>query len=385
MRVGVFTGSRANYSSTKTILFYLQKDPTIELFSIVGGAASLMRYGQIHEAMVRDGLKKPDYIFNMFIDGESTSDMAKSCGLGIMEMSSILANANLDYLIVVGDRYDVMSAVIAAAYMNIPIVHTMGGEVTGTIDESIRHAITKFAHVHFVANEDAFNRVKKLGEDSKFIFNVGCPRLDIVKSAIEFDKLTNEVFYNRYTGVGNKVDIGADFLLVSYHPVTTEIDDMRYQVDNLLEALNVLKIPTIMLWPNFDAGSSLIAKSIRTFRELYKPDWLNIQTNLSVEDYSILMNRTLCLIGNSSSGIREGAYIGTPVVNIGTRQQFRLCGKNVLHCNYLARNIVNSIRTQLKICKYSQDTLYGDGNTGLRIVEILKNLPAINVQKTLTY
>ena len=385
MRVGVFTGSRANYSSTKTILANLENEPTVELISIVGGAATLSRYGAIHKAMENDGLKKPDYAFNMFIDGESTTDMAKSCGLGLMEMSSILGNANLDFLVVVGDRYDVMSAVIAAAYMNIPIVHTMGGEVTGTIDESIRHAITKFAHVHLVANQDAFDRVKKLGEDPKFIFNVGCPRLDVVKSAIENDNLTNEYFYNKYSGVGAHIDLDREFLLVSYHPVTTEIDDMRNQVDNLLEALDELRLPTIMLWPNFDAGSSLIAKSIRTFRELKQPDWLDIQTNLSVEDYNILMNRTACLVGNSSSGIREGAFIGTPVVNIGSRQNSRICADNVRQSDIQAKNITDNIKYQIGHGKYERNMLYGDGETGPRITEIIKNMSSVNVQKIITF
>ena len=385
MRIGVFTGSRANYSSTKTILANLQNEPAVELISIVGGAATLSRYGAIHKAMENDGLKKPDYTFNMFIDGESTTDMAKSCGLGLMEMSSILGNANLDFLVVVGDRYDVMSAVIAAAYMNIPIVHTMGGEVTGTIDESIRHAITKFAHVHLVANQDAFERVKKLGEDPNFIFNVGCPRLDIVKSAIENDYLTNDYFYKKYAGVGAHIDLDRDFLLVSYHPVTTEINDMRFQVDNLLSALQHFQLPTIMLWPNFDAGSSLISKSIRTFRELYKPDWLNIQTNLSVEDYSILMNRAMCLVGNSSSGIREGAFIGTPVVNIGSRQNSRLHGRNVIQSDNDKESIVYAIEQQTKHGKYPKDLLYGDGNTGERIINVLRNLSDLKIQKIITY
>ena len=384
-RIGVFTGSRANYSSTKTIIRALHKDPDLEVISIVGGAATLQRYGAIDKLMVAEGLPKPAFTFNMYIDGESHADMAKSCGLGLMEMSTILANVEVDGLVVVGDRYDVMAPVIAAAYMNIPIIHTMGGEVTGTIDESIRHAITKFAHLHLVANEDARERVIKMGESPDNVRTVGCPRMDIVKEAVEDDALTNESFFKKYPGVGPKVDIDDQFILASFHPVTTEGAEVRQQVDDLMAALGEMSMPTIMLWPNFDAGGSEVAKSIRTYREKYNPKWLNLQTNFSVEDYSRLLNRTSCLVGNSSSGIREGAFIGTPVVNIGSRQNSRLCSANVLQSEYDKSSILSAIKHQLHEHKWPTSDLYGDGNTGERIARILKDFTVTKVQKTISY
>ena len=385
LRIGVFTGSRANYSSTKTIIKNLNEDSNIEVISIVGGAATLSRYGAIDKQMVDDGLPKPQFIFNMYIDGESHGDMAKSCGLGLMEMSSILANVEIDALVVVGDRYDVMAPVIAAAYMNIPIIHTMGGEVTGTIDESIRHAITKFAHLHLVANDDAKNRVIKMGESTSSVFTVGCPRMDLVREAIKTDNLNTDKFYQKYKGVGPKVDIDSDFLLVSFHPVTTEADDMRRHVDELLLSLLELAMPTFMLWPNFDAGSSSVSKTIRSFREKYNPEWLHLQTNLSVEDYSRIMNRCLCLIGNSSSGIREGAFLGTPVVNIGSRQKMRLRSKNVIDCAPQKDMILKSVITQIQHGRYEPSSIYGDGNTGRKILEVIKNYEFVSCQKTICY
>ncbi len=385
MRVGVFTGSRANYSSTKTILRELDKDSEVELISIVGGAATLARYGAIHSLMVSDGLPEPSFKFNMFIDGESHADMAKSCGLGLMEMSTIISNSRLDVLVVVGDRYDVMAAVVAAAYMNVPVAHTMGGEVTGTIDESIRHAITKFSHLHLVANEDSKERVIRMGEPESTVHTVGCPRIDLVKEAIMSDILTNDTFYSKYKGVGPEVDIDSDFLLVSFHPVTTESEFLRNQVDCLMEALNFFKMPTIMIWPNFDAGSSDVAKSIRTFRERTNPHWLHLQTNFSVEDYSRLMSRTRCLVGNSSSGIREGSFVGTPVVNIGTRQVNRLYGQNVIHVGYDVGSIVDGIREQLDVGHYSSQFIYGDGCAGKEIVKKIKEMDLSYVQKRIMY
>jgi UDP-hydrolysing UDP-N-acetyl-D-glucosamine 2-epimerase len=385
LRIGVFTGSRANYSSTKTIIRALDKDPRTEVVSIVGGAATLARYGKIDKVMVSEGLPKPHFTFNMFIDGESHADMAKSCGLGLMEMSTILSNVELDALLVVGDRYDVMAPVIAAAYMNIPIIHTMGGEVTGTIDESIRHAITKFAHLHLVANDDAKARVEKMGEHADTVINVGCPRMDLVKEAVETDLLNTSDMYNKYRGVGTDVSIDDDFLLVSFHPVTTEAEDIRNQVNSLLEALSYFELPTIMLWPNFDAGGSEVAKAIRTFRENKSPEWLNVQTNFSVEDYSRLLNRTRCLVGNSSSGVREGAFLGTPVVNIGTRQQDRLKASNVVDCGYESSDIIESIEKQLSQKKYPSSGIYGDGMAAEKIIEAVLSADFSKVQKKINY
>lgn len=385
MRIGVFTGSRANYSSTKTIIRAINADPELELVSIVGGAASLSRYGAIPELMVSDSLPRPDFVFNAYIDGENTSDMVKSCALGLIECSTIFSNITLDALVVVGDRYDVMSPTIAAAYMNIPIIHTMGGEVTGTIDESIRHAITKFAHLHLVANDDARSRVLRLGERPDTVFTVGCPRLDLVSEAIQNDNLTNDQYQKKYPGVGHSVDIESDFLLVSYHPVTSEIEQMRAQVRELLLALNVISMPTILLWPNFDAGGGLIAKEIRTFREEQNPNWLQLQTNFSVEDYSRLMNRTKCLIGNSSSGIREGAFLGTPVVNIGSRQHSRVAAQNVYHVSNNKEDIILAIQSQLHHGSYESSDLYGDGKTGPRIARAIKNMDLSYTQKVISY
>lgn len=384
-RIAVFTGSRANYSSTKTIIRELDRDQFTEVVSIVGGAATLQRYGAIDKLMVQEGLPKPAFTFNMYIDGESHADMAKSCGLGLMEMSTILANLDIDGLVVVGDRYDVMAPVIAAAYMNIPIIHTMGGEVTGTIDESIRHAITKFAHLHLVANDDAKERVIKMGEEPENVITVGCPRMDLVKEAVESDNLTNKNFYEQYPGVGPQVDIDNEFLLVSYHPVTTEASLIRSQVDNLMIALEEIGLPTIMLWPNFDAGGNDVAKSIRTYRETNKPNWLNLQTNFSVEDYSRLLNRTKCLIGNSSSGVREGAFLGTPVVNIGTRQTSRLAGPNVENSTNEVQSIIDAIKIQIKAGKKESSDLYGDGNTGKRVVDAIRKFELKTLQKKITY
>jgi len=351
---------------------------------VLGASALLDRFGNIKKLIIEDGFKI-DFSFHNIVEGESPVTMAKSTGLGMIEMAMVLDNLSPDFMIVVGDRYEVMAVTVAAAYMNIPIAHTMGGEVTGTIDESIRHAITKFAHLHFPANEDAKQRIIKMGEVSENVHNVGCPRIDLVREELKNNSSTILLkLFENFSGVGNSLSIREPYLLVSQHPVTTEYGNNREQIEETLEALNKLKIPTIMLWPNADAGSDDISKGIRTFREQYQPNWLYVFKNLPTSVYIHLMNTTACLIGNSSSGVREGSYIGVPVVNIGTRQNRRMRSNNVIDVGYNSKEIIDAIALQLKHGKYSSNNLYGDGYAGNKIAEIIsRSNPSL--QKTITY
>ncbi|MCK4822958.1 UDP-N-acetylglucosamine 2-epimerase (hydrolyzing), partial [bacterium] len=355
---------------------------------VVGGAALLDRYGNIEPLMKADGIPI-DSKFHMIVEGETPTTMAKSTGLGLIDVSMIFDNLEPDVVVIVGDRFDVLAPTIAAAYMNIPPAHTMGGEVSGTIDESIRHAITKFAHIHFPANEDAKQRIIKMGEDPKMVFDVGCPRMDLVREKLEFyesSSLDQDEFFTKYKGVGGTFDLEKEpFLLVSQHPVTTEFGKNRAAIEETLYALQELKMHTVMLWPNADAGSDEISKGIRTFREKYNPEWLHLFTNLPFETYLRLMSMTACLIGNSSSGVREGAFIGTPVVGIGSRQQQRLKGLNLLEVLPQRELIVEAVMHQLKHGQYKREALYGEGATGVKIADIISKVHVSNVQKVIGY
>lgn len=383
-KVCVFIGGRANYSSIKSVMRAIQKKKGLKLQVILGASAVLDRFGKVEDLIRKDGFD-PLYTFHNIVEGENPATMAKSTGLGLMDAAMIFKNINPDVLVVVGDRYEMMSVTLAAAYMNIYIVHTMGGEVTGTIDESIRHAITKFAHIHFPANEDSRKRIIKMGEDEDFVFNVGCPRIDLVAEELKNDSRSTLVdLFKKYGGVGCSLNLDEPFLLVSQHSVTTEFGNNRSQIEKTLKALDVLGIPTIMLWPNSDAGGDDISKGIRTYREKKNPKWLHLFKNLPTHMYIHLMNTTSCLIGNSSSGVREGSFIGTPVVDIGTRQNKRQRTENVLQVDYSVGEIIDGIKTQLVNGKYESNDLYGVGNAGEKIAEILtQNLPKI--QKTITY
>ncbi len=383
-KICVFVGSRANYSSIKSVMKSVQTHPKLELQIVLGVSAILDRFGKVEDLIRKDGFK-PDFIFHNLIEGENPATMAKSTGLGLMDASMIFDNLKPDMLVVVGDRFEMMSVTLAAAYMNIRIIHTMGGEVTGTIDESIRHAITKFAHIHFPANEESRQRIIKMGEDERYVFNVGCPRTDLVADELKNNSHeTLRDLFKDYGGVGEELNLSKPYLLVSQHSVTTEYDDSRYQIEETLKALDELQLPTIMLWPNADAGGDDISKGIRTYREKNNPTWLHLFKNLPTHIYIHLMNTTVCLVGNSSSGIREGAFIGTPVVNIGTRQNKRLRDENVIQVHYNKEEIINAIKTQIKHGKYESSDKYGDGTAGEKIANILVDCEP-SIQKTIVY
>jgi len=386
-KIGIVIGSRANYASIKSVARELKKNKNIELHIYAGASAILDKYGKVEDIIEKDGFHI-DERFYMLVEGETPETMAMSTGLGIIRLVDIFQNNKPDIVITVGDRFETMATAISAAYLNIFLAHTMGGEVSGTVDESIRHAVTKFAHIHFPANKRASDRIIKMGEEPKNVFVTGCPRIDIVKEVIEESRKSNNFnednFWKKYKGVGGNFSLKKEkFLLVLQHPVTTEFHKNREHINETLMALNELKIPTIMLWPNADAGSDEISKGIRTFREEYKPDWFHIFKNLPMEVFVQLMDMCKVLIGNTSSAIREGAIVGVPVVNIGTRQQGRCRGKNVFDVNYNKNEIVNAIKKQIEHGKYKPDYIYGDGKAGKKIAKILSeiDLNKVDIQK----
>jgi len=386
-KIGIVIGSRANYASIKSVARELKKNKDIDLHIYAGASAILDKYGKVEEIIENDGFKI-DERFYMLVEGETPETMAMSTGLGIIRLVDIFQNNKPDIVITVGDRFETMATAISAAYLNIHLAHTMGGEVSGTVDESIRHAVTKFAHIHFPANKRAADRIIKMGEDPKNVFTTGCPRIDIVKEVIEESRKSNNFneryFWEKYKGVGGEFSLKREkYLLVLQHPVTTEFKENRKHINETLMALNEFKMPTVMLWPNADAGSDEISKGIRTFREEYKPDWLHVFKNLPMEIFVQLMDMCQVLIGNTSSAIREGGIVGVPVVNIGTRQQGRCRGKNVMDVDYNNDEIYNAIKKQIEHGKYKPDYIYGDGKAGSRIAKILceVDLKKVDIQK----
>jgi len=260
----------------------------------------------------------------------------------------------------------------------------MGGEVTGTIDESVRHAVTKLAHIHFPANAQAAQRIIRMGEDPQRVHVVGCPRIDLVAEIARDGPGEIDRFWLEHEGVGGHVAVDEPFLLVAQHPVTTEYGQGEAQITETLAALATLRMPAIMLWPNADAGSEDVARGIRKFRERHPHEYLRFYKNFPVEVYVRLMMRCACMVGNSSAAIREGAFLGVPAVNIGTRQMGRERGSNVVDVDYDRERIVRAIERQVAHGRYDPEPIYGDGHAGERIADIL-SWCELSIQKRIAY
>jgi UDP-hydrolysing UDP-N-acetyl-D-glucosamine 2-epimerase len=372
-RICIVIGSRANYGSIRSAMRAIRERPELELQVIVGASALLDRYGSIVNLVERDGFPIHARVF-MLVEGETLETMVKSTGMGLMELPSVFERLRPNVVLTVGDRFETMATAIAASYMNIPLAQTMGGEISGTIDERIRHAITKLADLHFPACAEARDRIIRMGEHLDRVHLVGCPRMDTVAEILEADR--NGIGANVFAeGVGGAFDLTKPFLIVSQHPVTTEYGDGERQITETLRAVQATAFPAVVLWPNADAGSEHVARGIRKFREYEDDSRMHFFKNLSLEVYVRLLARTVCLVGNSSSAIREGAFIGTPAVNIGTRQQGRQCGANVTHVGYDRSAIADAIRQQVAHGPYASDPIYGDGRAGERIARVLATAP----------
>jgi UDP-hydrolysing UDP-N-acetyl-D-glucosamine 2-epimerase len=377
----VVVGSRANYSSIKSAMRAVRDHPGLTLQLVVGASALLDRYGTVVDVIERDGFEPDEKVF-MLIEGETPGTMAKSTGLGLLELPTAFGRLEPDVVITVGDRFETMSTALAATYMNIPLAHTMGGEVSGNIDESIRHAVTKFAHVHFPSSQDAADRIIRMGEDPSTVHVVGCPRMDLVAEVLADGSNGLSQLFD--FGVGGSFDRDQPFLVVSQHPVTTEYGHGEEQITETLQAVKELGLPAVVLWPNADAGSEDIARGIRKFREFEDDSRLHFFKNLPTDDYIKLMGKTACLVGNSSSAIREGSFAGTPAVNVGTRQEGRERGSNVIDVGYDRRAIADAVRQQLGHGRYDSEPIYGDGHAGERIADVLARCE-FRIEKRITY
>jgi UDP-hydrolysing UDP-N-acetyl-D-glucosamine 2-epimerase len=332
--------------------------------------------------MEEDGFKPAARVY-MVLEGENLASMAKTTGLGLLELATVFDNLKPDVVVTVADRYETLATAVAAAYMNIPVAHVQGGEVTGSIDEKVRHAVTKLADLHLVSSRPAAERVIRMGEDPDRVFITGCPSIDLAAEILA-DPTLNFDPYERYDGVGKEVDISGGYIVVMQHPVTTEYELARQQVTETLYAIRELGLPTLWFWPNVDAGSDGTSGGIRAFRENERPNNIHFFKNMAPTDFLRLVYNSRCLVGNSSVGIRECSFLGVPVVNIGSRQSGRDRGNNVLDTTHDCGKVIEAVRHQLARGRYPQDLLYGNGRAGEQIADVLAKAP-LRIEKQLTY
>lgn len=381
-KVCVVITARPSYSRIKPALQAIASHPEVELQLVVAASALLDRYGNTIRYIEQDGFKIAARVY-MVLEGENLVTSAKSTGLGLVELATVFDNFKPDVVVTIADRYETLATAVAASYMNIPVAHIQGGEVTGSIDEKVRHAVTKLSNLHFVSTEKAAERVIRMGEDPSTVFTTGCPSIDLAASILENPNLAFDPF-TKYGGVGAKLDLPDGYLVVLQHPVTTEYEEARRQISETLYAIHQLGLPTLWFWPNVDAGSDGISKGIRIFRENEHAPNIHFFKNMSPEDFLVLISKCHCIVGNSSVAIREGSYLGVPAVNIGTRQAGRERGMNVIDVGHDQAAIVNAVRYHLKNGHLKSDTLYGDGRAGQRIAQLLAHSELV-IEKHLAY
>jgi len=381
-KICVVVTARPSYSRIRTALRAIEDHPDLELQLVVAASALLDRYGNAIQSIERDGFPIAARVY-MVVEGENLVTSAKSTGLGLVELATVFDNLAPDAVVTIADRYETLANAVAASYMNIPVVHVQGGEVTGSIDEKVRHAVTKLSNLHLVSTAAAAERVIRLGEEPGSVVVTGCPSIDIAAEVAQTPSLDFDPF-EKYGGVGPKTDLSRGYLVVMQHPVTTEYEEARQQVEETLHAVKSTGLPVLWFWPNVDAGSDGTSKGIRMFREREKPGNFHLFRNMFPEDFLRLLVHATAIVGNSSVAIRECSFLGVPAVNVGSRQQGRERGRNVIDVPHDRAAIAGAIDEHRRRGRSPTDHLYGDGRAGARIASCLATAP-LTVEKRLTY
>ena len=366
--IAVVTTSRADYGMLLPVLREIKADPALELQLLVSG----MHLSPIFDMTVRlieaNGFEIAERV-EMLLSSDTPEGVSKSIGLGIIGFAQVFARTRPDILVVLGDRFEMYAAAVAALPFNIPVAHIHGGDVTqGAIDDALRHSMTKLSHLHFVATETYARRVAQLGEEPWRIKVCGETSLDNLRT-IKF--LTKEELKSQYG-----IPVEPKPLLVTYHPVTLEYGKAEWQISELLAALQKFSLPVIFTMPNADMGNNIIRQKIAEHKQSNFNVWC--LENMGTQGYFSLMHLAAAMIGNSSSGIVEAPSFKLPVVNIGSRQKGRIRAANVIDVGYDRNEIISGI--EKAISEEFRNTLqdlvspFGDGHAADRIVEGLRSV-----------
>lgn len=366
-KIVAITGSRAEYGLTSSILKAIKNHPKLKLSLIVTGMHLSQEFGYTLKEIEKDGFEIAAKIENL-ISEDTGRAMVKSIGKCVLKLADVLEKIKPDILLVLTDLGHTLAGAIAGAYMNTPVAHLHGGDVSGNIDESVRHAITKLSHIHFPATKKSAERIIKMGEDPWRVFVVGAPGLD---SILKKKLISSKEIAKKY-----KLDLSQPILLVSQHSVIMEIENVASQMRETMEAIRELKFQAIVIYPNADPGGRKMIKVIKKYRKF---PFIQIYKSLPHKDYLSLMKIASVMVGNSSSGIIEAPSFRLPVVNIGTREEGRERAGNVIDVDYDKREIkrviekaISDRRFKEKIRKFKNP--YGDGKAGIRIVNILSKI-----------
>jgi UDP-hydrolysing UDP-N-acetyl-D-glucosamine 2-epimerase len=379
--MAVVLTTRGNYAKMKSTLRAIRAHADLELAIIVGGGIVQDRYRDYRPAIVRDGFTVDATADFLIGDGATLGAQMASAGRATEMIGKALVDVRADVAILIADRWETLSAALAAVCLNVPIAHLEGGEVSGSIDERIRHAVSKLAHLHLPANGEAAERIVRMGEAPERVVTVGTPSLDLLA---EIDPTKRSLLAAAPGGEGDQIDFAQDYVVVSQHPVVTEALDAERQILETGAGAATAGLPIVWLLPNMDAGGDGTMRAIANMRRNGLGVPVRFYPSMDFENYAILLANTRCLVGNSSSGVREGAFLGTPAVNIGSRQHGRARGLNVIDTPPERGAIARAVASQIAHGPYPHDSIYGDGHAGEKIAAALAAMP-LGLEKTITY
>ncbi len=358
------SGTRADFGLMLSTLKLMEADPDLDISVCVTGIHLSEKYGLTVNEIVESGIRICGRI-PVDIEETSGASMARAIGTELVGMVSLFENENPDAVLLLGDRGEQLAGALAAIHLNIPIIHLHGGERSGTVDEPVRHAISKLAHFHFVATDESRTRLIRMGEQGDRVFVTGAPGLD---SLLEVEAPSREELCQEF-GLDPKKQIA----LVLFHPVLQDEEDMATQTSHLLDAVLESNLQPLVLMPNADAGGNSIRDVLENYRE--RPG-VCLKIHLSRKDFIAWMTRADIMVGNSSSGIIEAATFRLPVVNVGNRQKDRERNRNVVDVAPTKNEIIAGIQKALSLPLKDLTNLYGDGQSGKRIVDLIKGLKA---------
>ena len=368
----VVVTARASYSRIRHLLISAEKDPRINLTVVLSSSAALTRFGDIEKALQADNIFNVVSLHNV-IQGGRDIHSSKMTGLAILDLSNYFLTINPDYVLTIADRFETIATAIASVYLNIPLIHIQGGELTGNVDERVRHAITKLSDIHFVSNEDARARVIKMGEHPDTVLNFGCPSIDIIVKGENIRKLFTNEKASTLGGIGSEFSLKSNYLVVMFHPVTDSLASTRTNLQTLIKNISRLRKKVLWFWPNIDSGSDYVSKTLRVTREESILNEVRFIRNLDSELFLKVLYNSEMIIGNSSVGIRECSFLGVPTMNIGSRQNLRLRGNNVIDLKdgFSDNEFMEAYEKHKKVGKYISSSIYGDGSSAERIVDFI--------------
>lgn len=382
-KVCVVVTARSSFSRILSALEANRRHPDLEQQLVVTASALLDRYGHALSVIEAHGFTVDRKVYTV-VEGENLVTSAKSTGLALAELASVFDDLRPDLVVTIADRHETIATAIAASFLNIPLAHIQGGEITGSIDEKVRHAITKLADIHLVASETAAERVRRMGERADRIFVTGCPSIDLAKQALEAEPRDVGETVAAYGGVGAEIDLSQGYIVVLQHSVTTEFEAAYDHIRETLHAVSAGGWPALWFWPNVDAGADATSKAIRERRELGQLPNVHFYRNMKPLDILSVLINSRGIVGNSSVAIRECSFLGVPAINIGSRQVGRDRGRNVVDVGYDRREIAEGIAELFRDRPRPRDMIYGDGDAGRSIADVLAGCE-LSIDKMLTY